>query len=137
MDINDLVGIPWIKGGHSIDGADCWGIVLIACSRLGIPIDIYKGSKACGDELSNIITKESLSDRWEKIEIPEPLSICTMTSDSGKPEHIGFCFDGKNILHSLGSNGIGSSIITSVKALERFYHKLEFHRYVGNNNHIT
>lgn len=137
MDINELVGIPWVKGGYTIEGADCWGLVLIACSRLRIPINIYKGSKASGVELSDIIIKESLSDRWEQIKKPEPISICTMTSNSGKPEHIGLCFDGKNVLHSLGSNGVGSSIITSIKALDRFYHKLEFYKYVGNHNHIT
>ena len=46
--IRDLLAIPYVPGGRSIEGADCWGMVQICYSKLmGVEIpnydDVYNG----------------------------------------------------------------------------------------------
>ena len=137
MDVNDLVGIPWVSGGYSHKGADCWGIALLACKLFDIPMELFRGYKVEEVNLSKIIIGEADSKRWLPVVTPESKTICTMFSSEGSPDHIGFCIDGRNILHSLKGGGHGSSIITSVEVLEKIFHTLKFYRYVGDNNNIT
>jgi hypothetical protein len=36
IDFSDLIGVPWVAGGRSRSGADCWGIVIMVRYRAGL-----------------------------------------------------------------------------------------------------
>lgn len=35
--IDELLPIPYVVGGRSMEGADCWGLALLVRERLGLP----------------------------------------------------------------------------------------------------
>lgn len=136
-DVNDYVGIPWQLGGFTKQGADCWGLTLMVCKNCyGVKIPLYLGSCAEGDALAEIISTESSGTSWQQIAPPQPGDVCIMKSkDSGRPEHIGVYVGSKSVIHSLGKNKQGVSMITRTKALEKLFQPLEFYRYVGDHNY--
>ena len=98
-DINNYVGIPWVKGGYSRDGADCWGLFLLVLSEyFNIELDIHKGSKAEDAEFRGLVDLEKNSDRWVLTDKPEPGAAVLMYKHH--PSHIGIYIGENQILHS-------------------------------------
>jgi len=134
IDCNALVGIPWVRGGHSVNGADCWGIITLF-------YDYYFGTTLphfCGDEINTkpgvslLIEQGREQDaRWKKLEKSEPYSLALMFGRKSKrPNHIGVYLGDGMILHSLGPEG-GLSEIHPLMTLQRAFYKMEYHKYVG------
>lgn len=132
----NYIGIPWILGGHSQDGADCWGLTtLILKNCYGVNVDRFIGAKDSGDELAEIINSESRSSIWNGVASPKNGDVCIMRAgEKNRPEHIGVYVDGL-IIHALGKNQKGSSTANKPKALLKIFNSLEYYRFVGNNNH--
>ena len=43
IDYNDFIGIPWIVGGSSHAGADCWGLVkMVYAEKFKVEINLQK-----------------------------------------------------------------------------------------------
>jgi cell wall-associated NlpC family hydrolase len=129
-EFNKYVGIPWVKGGHDLEtGCDCWGLVVrVLHDEFGIIIKEYEGSKASGQELTDIISEESKSDSWDATDVPQPGDLCVMAVPATKrPEHIGLYIGNGFVLHSLSK----SSAISSVSALSRVFKGLEYYRRVS------
>lgn len=128
---NDFVGVPWLKGGCDISGADCWGLfVLVSREVYGLVVNEYNGSKASGDELTAIINDETASSRWDRVDIPRPGDAVVMYQrKTGIPRHIGIFVEGSNILHSPDESGKMVSQIHSVRLLNRAFMRLEYYRY--------
>ena len=38
MTYEDLLVVPWVDKGRTLDGLDCYGIVLELCNRAGTPL---------------------------------------------------------------------------------------------------
>lgn len=124
------LGIPWVKGGNTRIGADCWGLTVMGLRDMyGVELKIYEGSKADGLDLANIITHETAGHDFIKILKPSAGDIATMSDDF--PSHIGLCVGANHILHTLEGRGVD---ITPVAVLERIFRKVEFYRYVGDYN---
>ncbi|MCK5614626.1 C40 family peptidase [Candidatus Pacearchaeota archaeon] len=136
-DINEYVGIPWVKGGDSIrDGADCWGLVLLVLNDIfAIQLSSYRGSKAAGDELAYIINREAGSQEWPLNTSPKAADVVVMQSHgSAIPDHVGVYLGvGKGVIHSPGSESIGSSSrISSLRAVRKQYRYVDFYTYAGS-----
>jgi len=128
---NDFVGIPWVKGGYTISGADCWGLTILVLREVyDIVVNEYNGSKAFGEELTNIINDETHSNRWDKVDIPVPGDVCVMISKiTGKAGHMGVFVGHGSVLHSPDEGGKMVSSIHSVRVLNRAFCRLEYYRY--------
>jgi cell wall-associated NlpC family hydrolase len=124
------LGIPWVKGGNTRVGVDCWGLTVMGLREMyGVKLKIYEGSKADGRDLANIITQETAGQDFTKISRPKGGDIVTMSDEF--PSHIGLCVGAGHILHTMEGRGVD---ITPIRALERIFRKVEFYRYVGDNN---
>lgn len=134
MHANALTGIPYVKGGADLLGANCWGIVLLAFNLIfEKPIQIYEGSVASGEELATIITSECNSRDWRRIEDQEIGAVVVMYNRSTKrPEHMGVMTVLGRVLHTCKHHG---SVQTRLRVIKRLFSKVEFYRYVGDNSH--
>lgn len=129
---NDFVGIAWVKGGHSIDGADCWGLTTMVLRECyNIIITKFVGSKYDGFELANIMN-QTLNNGQYKLttHTPSKGSICVMYSKGTKrPEHMGVYIGELKVIHSMGGVKAGVSRIDNIQMLKRLYQKIEFYNY--------
>lgn len=131
------MGIPWVKGGYSKDGADCWGLVIIALRDVcGIQVEELHGCTETGEGLSNVIAGEIASPRWNTPDIPRAGDVVVMYSKGHKmPGHVGVFIGKGSILHSPESlEGNSYSHIHSVRVLSRVFLRLEYYRYHDNSN---
>jgi len=130
MTINELVGIPWIKGGYKRSGVDCWGLIILALDELyGIKISAHKGSKACGDEMSRLASLEACKSEWKLVEnlTYKPGDVILMYRK--RPTHVGLYVGGGRVLHSLGGGFAKVSSIQQVDDMKIAFRKLEFYRW--------
>ena len=130
---NEFVGIPWVQGGCSEVGADCWGLLtLVSREVYGVVIAEYEGSKVSGELLTTVINYEMANNRWRETYNPRPGDAVVMFDRvSGKALHVGIFVENGNILHSPDQreNGTGSSAIHPVRVLNRVFKRLEYYRY--------
>ena len=128
---NDFTGVPWVRGGHTVAGADCWGLTIMVLREVyGINVREYNGSQATGEELTEIINNEINSSRWDRIDIPSPGDVCVMVSRiTGKSGHMGVFVGHGSVLHSPDEGGKMISSIHPVRVLNRAFCRLEYYRY--------
>jgi len=133
--ISDYIGIPWIIGGSDFSGCDCWGLSLLILDEcFNIQVNRFIGAKYTGDELDDIINSEASSPDWQLSESPKNGDLCVMScGEKLRAEHIGVYVDGL-IVHALGKNGQGASTANKPAALKKIFKKMEYYRFVGNNN---
>lgn len=137
IDYNSYVGIPWVCGASTIDGADCWGIVaMVLHDALGISIGHYDlATIQTAEEAINTfereIPNEMSTGNWEKISTPRELDVVMMLNRGNcRPEHVGIYIGNGMILHSR-TRDTGISEVHQVKMLKRYFKRLEYYRYVG------
>jgi cell wall-associated NlpC family hydrolase len=77
--LRELVGIPYVPGGRSLQGADCWGLILIAGRHLfGIEYPEFFYSQADGEFLPQaaaLIDQETHGQpHWRTLDIADKRS---------------------------------------------------------------
>lgn len=134
IDCNALVGIPWVRGDHDLEGADCWGIItLFYDCYFNVYLPHFPAQKI--DTKSGVADLielgKALSPLWTQLDKWEPGSLILMFDRKSKrPEHIGVYLGDDMILHSRGPEG-GLSEIHPLMILGRLFYKMEYHKYVG------
>lgn len=108
-------GFPWFAGGRGPHEFDCAGLCIhIYKTELGIDI---------GEDFENP------SDKWERVEKPESLSIVSMLTDGGD-SHVGLWFesDRGGVFHAVAGYGV---TFTPVSKLSAFRLNISaFYRYI-------
>lgn len=101
----DLVGIPHVPEGRDRLGADCWGIVYLSQKALGREAPAYDGLRLCKSEaqdLADFVERETASERWVKVEEPEPGDVLLFrVRPLNVLAHAGVHVGGDLMLHSL------------------------------------
>ena len=134
IDYNNYIGIPWVCGESTLEGADCWGLVsMVYLDLFNIRLahfdvdDIDSGSKTT----SKIEEVRDNSLSWEKTATPTEGDVVMMISRKTlRPEHVGVYAGNGRILHSL-TRETGQSEIHTVKLMRKLFKRLEYYRYVG------
>lgn len=128
---NDFVGIPWVLGGNTKSGADCWGLVsLVSDMVYGVKIKEHIGSCESGSVLNAIITDEMRSNRWVMQHGPAFGNVAVMFDKmSDRPMHVGITIDENYILHSPDHSNKSGSQIHKIKLLNRVFSRIEYYKY--------
>lgn len=101
--VQDLLGLPYVDGGRLPGpGADCFGLVLECCRRMGRTIpDPYQSGDGPVD------AKRWIEERlvgWRVTDRPVAGGVVELRS-AEHPAHIGFVLSGTHFLHSLQATG--------------------------------
>lgn len=123
-DFENYVGIPWLDGGRTEAGADCWGLFwLVYKNTLGIELPSY--SEDYTTALDRIIIRRLVDgkpDYWVRVENPAPGDGAVL--HIANRAHIGVVVGRDSILHI--EKGAGAVIenyrsFRLAKMLEGFY----------------
>lgn len=107
-DFSKMIGTPYKDGGRTLDGLDCYGVVLMAAKQRGKYLrDVRYENHAI--ELSQELAPTL---NVEKIDRPEKDAIIEMIV--GREIHVGFCIDEKTFLHATKNQGVRISRIGSL-----------------------
>ena len=134
--VNDYIGIPWVQGESSRDGADCWGLVLLVSREVfGIDLGLYEGAKFTGDDLARIIEGEERSSRWKLTDAPRAGDVVTIRRRGDPhPSHVGIMVDCDNVLHSVDISANGSSAVHPMKVLRRIFGRIETYKHANDSD---
>lgn len=134
IDYNNYIGIPWVCGKSTLEGADCWGLVsMIYLDLFNIRLAHFNVDEIDSESKTTCkieqVRDNSLS--WEKTATPTEGDVVMMISrKTFRPEHIGVYVGAGKILHSL-TRETGQSEIHTVKLMSKLFKRLEYYRYVG------
>lgn len=102
--INRYIGIPFVSGGRTFDGADCYGLVrLVYMEELHIKLPIlaneYKDAKS-RKETVKVVQEQRIAPYWKSVpkgsEKPFDVAVVNMAN---VPSHIGIVAYKGTILH--------------------------------------
>ena len=94
MTYEDLLVVPWVDKGRTLDGLDCYGIVLELCNRAGTPLkDICDDGVIEEKELQRYVTSLNVEER----DHPEKGFLIQCVYDGRL--HMGYLVDKKTVVH--------------------------------------
>jgi murein DD-endopeptidase len=83
--LNSFIGIPFVDGGRSYEGCDCWGLVMLYFKDvLGIELPDYKISAEEFDRIRAKMTAEMQREEWILLSEPKVNSIALMKLGDSK-----------------------------------------------------
>jgi len=129
VNLDDLIGIPFMDCGRNKDGADCWGITMLGFAKYGINVPDFLVS--CFDSLK--IHEEINSQRvhWELLKEPEEPCLVVLKVSSRLPmlcNHNGVYVGNGMFLHTFKKR---NSVIEPINHMF-WKNRIEgFYRYVG------
>ena len=98
------VGLPFVDGGRSINGSDCWGLVrLVLKEQCGIDVPSY--GEIAAKELMRVarqMARDSDGDCWRLVHAPDTFDVVLMTAPKVRgrvPAHVGVMVDPARVLH--------------------------------------
>lgn len=109
ISFDDLIGVPFKKGGRTADeGLDCWGLVIEVFRRFGIIVPDYADELKNGTDLLTFATKQR--EYWETVPRnceDRPL-LTVIRNDPKLYNHTGVVVPGNRMLHSIEKAGVVS-----------------------------
>lgn len=109
---DDLIGVPYRDGGRTLDGLDCWGLVLEVFRRMGIMIpDVFSGQDqlAVRDLQAHQPALDwiaSLFGDWRRVEVPTIGGAVAIGNVEGAAVHVGVIVEPFRMLHAMRHTGV-------------------------------
>lgn len=119
IDLNKYVGVPFLIGGRTLKGIDCWGLVIAVYAEAGISVPDFDSGFFSKQEILRAIRD---GEQYLVDEIPEPEKFC-LVGDSVKG-HIGLWLNG-NVLHASRTMGV---VLQGIDTFRHFYPASRFYR---------
>ena len=120
-DYKEYIGIPFINGGRSKTGADCWGLVrLILKEQFKIDLPLLPDYKDALDkkEIGDVIEYNKPIISNKQLEVPVEGCIVLM-GDVHWASHVGLYIGDKTILHTTKQTGAVLEKINSPRLKNR------------------
>lgn len=133
-DLFNLIGIPFVDKGRSLNGCDCMGLAVLTHEVYGEKIPDFLIDSDSESEINKKFIDQLYSNKWKKLDYPVPPCIVTFgfnKDDKDMVTHVGtYIGDGK-ILHIINDKKGTSHII---KMDHPFFKNkiLGFYKYVEN-----
>ena len=110
---DDLIGVPFVDGGRSLAGMDCWGLVMEIYKRYGVKLPDYK--IACEDASSINNAIDSSRFAWERIEgsPPSPSLVVIRFNTIKLCNHTGVYIGDQRFIHTRKKIGVNVDSIDS------------------------
>lgn len=101
---HDLIGIPWVARGRDRDGADCWGLCLLAARQLfglQLPEYFYTPEQLLQHAEGLIAHETGPAGAWRRVEGPFDPGTVHVFRIRGHVTHCGLHLGGDDFIHSL------------------------------------
>jgi cell wall-associated NlpC family hydrolase len=127
------VGIPYVPGGRSRAGADCWGLYsLVMAEQFGLVLPPYEGpnwgSKASARAVA--AAAEAYARQFERVEASEArLGDAILMRTFGLPVHLGMVVTPGLMLHA---EEYQDSVIARYTSFQWASRIVSFHRWTPN-----
>lgn len=111
MTYADLIGVPFVEGGRTREGLDCWGVVLELYRREGI---VLKDPFACETQASVKQTQRENAevwiarhfDQWRRVSDPAWGRVAAFRDVDGAAVHVGVLVEPGKFVHALKKSGV-------------------------------
>lgn len=109
IDVSDLIGIPYLDNGRTLEGLDCYGLAIIVEKRLGKTLRdvVYENHDI------------ELSERWKpllNVQSCDSIKEGTLLEiHVGNTLHIAVALDNKSMIHATTNQGVRISRIAAYK----------------------
>jgi len=129
--IDKVIGNPWVDRASSFESVDCWGLVILYYRHvLDIELPTINGYSQ-----GNCSTRQGWQSgihQWEQLDKPIGHGLLFTCYFDGKPSHVGITIGPLKVLHARGSRKQPGKVeIHSIRAIERLYGKMTYHRFIG------
>lgn len=123
--------LPYVEGGRTKQGADCWGLVVLLYKELfntvltdysEITLPSIKECHQTSEKLQEVLTEQKM---FYEVNSPE-FGDVILLNVLGEPLHIGFCLDSKTMIHTGRKHGVVIENFTEMKwkrKIAGFYRK--------------
>lgn len=109
IDIQDLIGKPFVSGGRGPQGYDCWGLVMEVFRRYGITLRDYRIDASDTASITAAADMDVLNGgdagSWKNVTSynePEPPRLVTFQiKEPGKVNHVGAYIGEGRVIHVL------------------------------------
>lgn len=109
MDLNEYVGLPYVRGGRDRSGIDCWGLVrLVHAEQYGNELPSFADAYDLAterDRLAELIAQQK--EAWHPVAEPRAGDVIVLRIE-GAESHLGLVVEPGRMLHAL--SGAGSVI---------------------------
>lgn len=99
----EFVGLPFRLHGRARDGVDCWGLVCLVYSRVGIELPLYAGLYAGPEEIARVagVVADAIdTGMWGSVERSKARERDVMVfRRAGLETHVGVVCGGGLMLH--------------------------------------
>ena len=94
------VGLPYVQGGRSLKGVDCWGLVrLVLQDRAGLELPVHGATRF----VERALARAMAGPDWSRVEQPRALDVVIMVTPVGDglaaPLHVGVMVSATHLLH--------------------------------------
>lgn len=100
--LDPFIGVPFLDGGRTLDGCDCWGLYYLANKiLLNREVPSYSGAYMTPldyKELKKLLEGEK-EKYWNKVDPDERLGDAVLLRIEGRPVHVGFVLEKGRMLH--------------------------------------
>lgn len=115
MTYEDLLLVPYKVNGRTVDGMDCYGLVLECCRRTGQSLRdvVYESDRVSTEQLRNYTASLNVQ------QINRPVRYGIVQSEFEGSLHIGFLVDKKTAIHAT-YNGVRVTPVMMLKNTKYF-----------------
>lgn len=107
MEYDDLIGVPFVDGGRTKAGLDCWGLAMILLQRQGYRVQDYPIQATDVAEIAKALKDGSERGGYERLDAPEPGHIVLLRlSMDVWANHVGICIGQGRFIHAYSKTGV-------------------------------
>ena len=97
--VSQFLGVPYAHQGRTLEGLDCYGIVILFYRELGYELYDIDGYPVNWCKRGRNFLLENFHKQWEKVEKPRPYDLVGFTILTPNPDHIGIYLAEDKFLH--------------------------------------